>query len=410
MKKENIKPTLVLSAICLVVALLLSGVNTITGPIIEAAQNAAANEALLEVLPEGKNFEELTLDDSYPAVISMGYRADGGYVFRAAVTGKSAGLVIMCGIDAEGKVVGTKVIADQETDSYDAKVFPAVEGLDGAYKDMTLDAFDPYLVSGATLTSKAYGEAIKAALQAYVIANGGSVDIRTPEQILQDNCNAALGTTDLTFTKWFATETLTGVDAVYEAADESGYVFVMGDVFVGVNAQGEVVTTDASADALAAATAAHALVTASTLTEVTERPEGIHKDVQKMYVTATGNYVLELKADAFSVHEYDEYGSGQNLPIIIQVSISADGKIIDCLTLSHGESKNIGDKCATQEYYDTWIGVTADRVVISKEPITSDNTDPGAIAGATWTAQGYQRAIKRAFEAFHLLTGGNQND
>ena len=43
MKKQNIMPTLVLSAICLVVAFLLSFVNTVTGPIIEAAQNAAAN-------------------------------------------------------------------------------------------------------------------------------------------------------------------------------------------------------------------------------------------------------------------------------------------------------------------------------------------------------------------------------
>ena len=133
MKKSNFLPTIVLGCICLVVALLLSLVNSITGPIIEAAQNAAANEALLEVLPEGKNFEELTLDDKYPSSITKGYRADGGYVFQATVTGKSSGLIIMFGIDAEGKIVGTKVIAEQETDSYDKNVFPLVEGLDGKY-------------------------------------------------------------------------------------------------------------------------------------------------------------------------------------------------------------------------------------------------------------------------------------
>ena len=61
MKKTNIMPTVVLGSICLVVALLLSFVNMVTGPIIKAAQDSAANAALLEVLPEGTNFTPLYL-------------------------------------------------------------------------------------------------------------------------------------------------------------------------------------------------------------------------------------------------------------------------------------------------------------------------------------------------------------
>ena len=407
MKISNIKPTVVLASICLVVALLLSGVNMITGPIIKKAQDAAANAALLEILPDGKNFEQLVIDERYPPAITMGYKADGGFVFQATVTGKSSGLIIMCGINSEGKIVGTKVIADQETDSYDAKVFPDVEGLDGKYKDMDINSFEAYLVSGATLTSRAYSEAIKAALQAFVIANGGEVDIRTPEQILQDSCNQALGTTDIVFSKWFASEILESIDAVYEAP-EGGKVYVIGDSFIGVKANGEFVTAP-DADTSAKVLAAHAKITSSVLTEITDRPEQIHKNILKMYITDSGNYVFEVKADGFSVHEYEEYGSGKNLSIVIKVSISADGKIIDCLTVSHGESKGYGDKCATEEYYDSFKGVGADDVKISDGPITSNTTDPGAIAGATYTSQGYQRAIKRAFSAFEILTGGVQN-
>jgi Na+-translocating ferredoxin:NAD+ oxidoreductase RnfG subunit len=221
--KSNMKPTIVLGVICLVSALLLALVNVITGPIIAANQNAAANEALLEVLPDGKNFKEIELGDKYPKAITKGYKADGGYVFQATVTGKSSGLVIMCGINSDGKVVGTKVIAEQETDSYDVKVFPYVEGLDGEYKDQTLEGFTPYLVSGATLTSAAYSEAIKASLQAAAIAGGGDVDTRTPEQILQDSCNEALGTSGKSFKRWFATEILVGIDKTYAAKDGSGY-------------------------------------------------------------------------------------------------------------------------------------------------------------------------------------------
>jgi hypothetical protein len=162
--KKNIMPTVVLGSICLIVALMLSLINSITAPIIEQAQNAAANEALLVVLPDGKDFEEITLDETYPASITKGYRADGGFVFQATVTGKSTGLIVLVGINAEGKIVGTKVIADQETDTYDVNVFPVVEGTAGAYAGMDLEGFAPYLVSGATLTSSAYGEAVKAGM------------------------------------------------------------------------------------------------------------------------------------------------------------------------------------------------------------------------------------------------------
>ena len=183
MKKKIFMPAIVLCSICIVVALLLSFVNMVTAPIIKARQDAAVNEALLEVLPGGKNFEKIEITSEYPEAVTEGYRADGGFVFKVTVTGKSTGLIIMCGIDSNGNVVGTKVIANNETPDYAEKVFPAVEGLDGKYKGMTLDGFDPYLVSGATLTSKAYADAIKAALQAAAIAGGDSVDVRTPEHL-----------------------------------------------------------------------------------------------------------------------------------------------------------------------------------------------------------------------------------
>ena len=401
--KKNIMPSLVLGCICIVVALLLSLINSITAPIIESAQNAAANEALLVVLPDGKNFEEITLDGSYPASITKGYRADGGFVFQANVTGKSSGLIILIGIDTEGKIVGTKVIADQETDSYDALVFPSLEGTEGSYKGMDLDNFAPYLVTGATLTSKAYGEAVKAALQSFVLANGGEVDTRTPEQILQDNCNTALGTTGVEFTKWFATEVVEGVDAVYVAKDNSGRVFVIGETFVGVKADG---TLAAAPDANEATVlAANTVIENSTVTEITELPTGIDKHiVLKAYVTASGNYVFDLKASGFANYSYEEGYSDVEVPIYISVSIDPEGKIIACTTTEQHESKGYGDVCGTDEYVDKWSGVSSEDVVISKGPIGKDNTDVGAIAGATITTKGYQKAIKAAFTAFEKLT------
>lgn len=398
--KNKIMPTIVLAAICLVVAFSLALINEITAPIIEAAQNAAANEALLDVLPDGKNFKEMTLDDKYPEVITKGYKADGGYVFQANVAGKNTGLIIMIGINGEGKIVGTKVIADQETDSYDSNVFPLVSGTNGAYKDMTLESFEPVLVAGATLTSKAYGDAVKAALQAYAIAGGANVDTRTPEQIVQDNCNAALGTSGINFTKWFATEIVNGFDAIYEADDKSGRVFVIGETFIGVKADGTAVGESADN---ASAIAANAVIAASTLTEVA-KPEGASRLITKIYVTESGNYIFEAKTAGFSAEYHGE-------EIYLKLSISADGKIIDCYTVSQTESKGYGDACATEEYYESWRGTGADDVVISTSPVGPETTDPGAISGATYTTQAYQKAVRAAFNVFNLLTadeGGEQ--
>lgn len=412
MKKNIFMPAIVLCSICVVVALLLSGVNMITAPIIEAQQNAAADEALLEVLPDGKNFKEIEITSDYPEIVTAGYKADGGFVFKMEVTGKSAGLVIMCGIDSDGKVVGTKVIANEETPSYAEKVFPEVEGVDGKYKGMALEGFDPYLVSGATLTSSAYGEAIKAALQSATVASGGSVDIRTPEQILEDNCNAALGTDSLKFTKWFALESLEGIDAVYVTDDNTQRVYVIGESFVGVKS-GAVVTADVSDENKALVLAADTIVGALTLEEVAI-PDGAKKTIKSIQKASNGAYLFELSANGYQA----VFDWGDGTPISIKLAISADGKIVDVLTVAHKETEGLGDACATEEYYEQYRGKGDEDIkVSSKYPthngtdlIPSDSTDVGIIASATYTTVGYQTAIKDAFAAFKLITteGGNQ--
>ena len=141
--KKNILPSIVLGSICLVVAVLLSVVNMFTAPVIAERQNAAANAALLEVLPEGKNFKEIELSADYPAIVTKGYTADGGCVFQMEVIGKSTGLIIMVGVSSDGKVTGTKVIANQETPSYAEKVFPDLEGTNGKCTGMTLAISTP---------------------------------------------------------------------------------------------------------------------------------------------------------------------------------------------------------------------------------------------------------------------------
>ena len=408
-------PTIVLGSICLFAALLLSVINTFTAPIIAERENAKANAALTEVLPGGSNFQKLTLNESYPEAVTEAYSADGGFVFRSVGKGRNGDIVVMIGVNTNGEITGTQIISEGESKGYKEKVFNEVLGTEGKYTGQTLESYSPVLVGGSTMTSNGFAGAVKAALQAYVIANGGSVDTRTPEQILQDNCNAALGTEGKTFTKWFATEALTGIDAVYET--EGGRVFVIGESFVGVNEGGEIVTAEVSADNTAAVNAAHTLVSGSTLTELTTLPEGVSKNIEKAYSTSSGNYVFEVKASGYKHATNMEFAGIDDGYFFIKISIGSDGKIIDVITTSHSESNGFGDKCATEEYYEQFRGKeNADVTVTVPSPdfhgnlIPDDATGIGVIASSTFTTTGYQKAVKAAFAAFELITneGGNE--
>ena len=83
---------------------------------------------------------------------------------------------------------------------------------------------------------------------------------------------------------------------------------------------------------------------------------------------------------------------------MIRISMTPDGKIIDCMTVSHGESKGYGDKCATEEYCGQYDGKTKDEI------------DTIAISGATATSTGYKKAVLTAFEAVSIIEGGVTNE
>ena len=396
LKKEHFIPTLVLTAICLAAALLLAGINMLTAQRIADRENAAANEALVEVLPGGTNFKAIEVDSSYPESVKEAYSADGGYVFRVVGAGRNGEIVVMVGVDSDGKIAGVKIITSGETPKYSDPVYAAIQGESGQYNGISLDGYAPVIIAGSTLTSNGVSDAVKAALQAAAIAGGASVDLRTPEEIFQDNCNAALGTSGAVFTKWFATEVVSGIDAVYES--ESGRVYVIGEALVGVK-NGSVTTADASEDDKAAALAADAVISASTVSKIadSELPEGMPKRLVEAYVTASGNYVIVTEGSGYG-KKGDYHTSGEYIKV--KVAISADGKIIDTATVYHSETADIGGVALTNpDFVDKFIGKT-------QQNYSSVNN----VSGATLTSKGYKEAIKHAFSAFEILTGGGSTE
>ena len=415
MKKSKLYPAIILSSICIISALLLSVINMFTAPIIKDREEKRALAALSEVLPDGKNFKDLALTDAFPKAVTKAYTADGGYVFRAVGSGRNGDIVVMVGINTEGKIVGTQVISEGESAGYKEKVYTQVIGTDGKYAGQDYETYEPFIAAGATMTSNGFADAVLAALQAYEIANGNAVDTRTPDEILQETCNIALNKTDVTFTRWLATEVLTGVKRVYKCDD--GVVFIIGESYIGFNNDGEIVTvakedkttSEPTEEETAVALAAYELYNSSEPTEIAI-PQGASSYVLKIYKTATGNYVFDMKAAGNGI-KGDSYSHPSGKYIYLSVAISSDGRIIDVITTSREtESKGYGDVCEKDSYTEQFKGAAASDIVITPNHQSSSSSDLGIISGATITSRGYQDALQKAFKAFELLTneGGNE--
>ncbi len=383
--KKSFVSTLVLFSICAVMAVLLALTNAITAPAIKKNQEAAANKALLEVMPGGEGFEKIEFDASkLPKTVTEVYREkNGGYVVTLTTTGYGSGMIIMCGVNADGTVSGAVCLGSTETLGYE-KTF----GANFVGKDADgVSAVDT--ISGATKTTAAYKNAIADALNTAIILGGGSVDLRTEEEILNDNLSQALPAAEGKFTKLFITEVVEGIDAVYTADNGKGWVYVIGESFIAVDANGN--TENATV------TAAHAILSATT-TETVDLTtfEGLSKYLVSAKKTATGNYILEVKGLGYGIKGGDEYHPASGEYIVVRVSMTAAGKIIDTLTVSQAESKGIGDVCADEKFYGQFDGKTE-----------SDYKTVDAISGATMTTKGYLEAIEVAFASVKIMEGGS---
>ena len=389
--RKNIKNTAVLVCICVVIGLLLSLTNAITAPIIEKNQNASANAALLEVMPDGNGFESVDIKNyTLPSTVTEVYKetANKGFVIKLTTSGYASDMVIMCGVTADGKVTGAKCLSSNETLGKEKTYGDSFKDKDAA----AVDAVDT--LAGATKTTAAYKSAIKDALNAVIILGGGSVDVRSEEEILADNLNTALPQGEKKFQKLFLVEVLDGIDAVYVAENNAGYVCVVGEQFIGVDANGAVITE--GVENPEAVTTAIAKIKASTLKDVNfNKYPAIADFVVSAQKTATGNFVIETKGAGYGIKGGDEYHPASNEYIIVKVAISKDGKIIDCMTVSQAETKGLGDACADEKFYGQFDGKTKDNY-----------TEIDAISGATLTTNGYKQAIERAFEAVRVLKGG----
>ena len=183
MKNDFIAPIVILTLICLVISGSLAYVDTFTRPKIEADAAMRARQEMEKIIPEARDFIEVTNLANIPGTVSgifAGKDGNGkiaGYIFMVASSGYGGKINIICGIDNNGKILRTSVMSHTETKGISDPVFAApVSGqqtYQGQYigKDKNLDGV--VAVSGATVSSTAYKRGIEGALSAFDIVTKG---------------------------------------------------------------------------------------------------------------------------------------------------------------------------------------------------------------------------------------------
>ena len=169
MKNDFVMPILVLSLICLVISGALAITNSVTEPII--VRDAAAREvaARLEMIPEADDFELITVE-GLPDSIREVYKATNnvGYVITLLTSGYGGDMIIICGIDSNGTMIHNRALEQSETKGLGSKITETP--FNSQFDDIERHQVDDIdAITGATLSSTAYIEAIKDAFTAYSI-------------------------------------------------------------------------------------------------------------------------------------------------------------------------------------------------------------------------------------------------
>ena len=404
--KKNIMPTIVLGTICVVVALLLSVINMVTAPIIEAQRNAAANEALLVVMPDGEGFEEIDVSTLENPAITNAYKetTGKGYVFRVTSTGYKSGMVVMVGINSEGKITGTKCLETQDT-------FGKESEIDGKYNGQTIGDFAPYMIGGATMTSSGYRDAVNNALQAYIKATGGKLD----DSIVLEGMIPTLAPG---FTATEKIEATGNIVKAYKAKGDVGfaYIFKDGDAsFLAlVNATGGCKVYDVEGndvtdahEAFVTEAQAHAAANQKSYKDAAEDKFGkMLEGATDMTALKTDTFGTLVYAASFKVGEATYYGfysrsygfDQMDVYVVLDEAgaiVKLDAKALFFETEYFPVDDNVNEK----DYKDSFAGLTGDT-------FTGDNA---MIAGATMTSNAVKQSTQDAFDAFKSIKNGGEN-
>ena len=431
-KGSFLRSALTLIVLFLVFALLLTGLNTWAGPIIEQGEASQAVGPLLEVLPGAQGFDLIYSNDGsagselvdIPESVESIYSETSGLGYAMLLT-TSQGytkqpMEIALGIDAEGKIAGAQVLVYPETKDMGVDTYPQTYiGQDSTLADVSL-------VAGVTYSSKAFHDAILDGFTA-LTANGlVSAGVKGDAQLLTELIASVFPGMMNSEGAMQGEETETGLDGVtaaYKAPNGAGFALIANVDGAGVlaiaNTSGSVcvydvegnVVTDSYAD-FAETAAAYARDNGDLYTDDDISKLGAYysKDadyavlgLDGVYNTVTAAYTVTENGETLYAFVSRPYGYS-NIPMAVYYVLNADGEIVIMNAKEFILEKEYFSSYTLdpQSYKDGFVGVTGETMT----------DDVAFISGATMTTNAVKTATHDVFDAFATLkeNGGLGNE
>lgn len=176
---------LVLFTITLLSSAAVGGVYLITKEPIAQAKEAAVNNALKQVLPEFEATTKQTIEVNALLIVAhtatVADKAVGYAIESISKNGFGGAIRLMVGFDTEGNIVNINVLEQKETPGLGTKMtdegnalHSSLVGKNAGKVNLTVkkDGGDVDALTAATISSRAYAEAVAVAYEAFKVACG----------------------------------------------------------------------------------------------------------------------------------------------------------------------------------------------------------------------------------------------
>ena len=417
-KKEFSKSIVVLLALFVLAALLLTGVNTVTAPLIEANGASAQFEPLFAVMPEAQNFDVLysaqdpaatTLVDVPDTVTGIYSETSGlGYAITLST---SAGytkepIEMTLAVDAEGKISALEVTAYPESRDVGAEYLTSFQGQDSALPDVGL-------VAGTTFSSAAIKNAVSDGFAALIANDLVGAGVKSDDQVLLELLPQVYsGIANNGVGQYEEAEVNSGsILKAFKALNGSGFGFILNDGsanYLGVwtlaggakilDLEGNVVDNAALLEEIKAYGAANAESLAEKEIAKLQRMVSEGAEITalpvELYNSVTGVYSILDGGAQFYGFVARSYGYS-NLPMAVYYVLDVNGAIVSMNAEELIFYKDYFSDYTLDEpsYKEGFIGLTGD----------SYTGEQALIAGATMSTGGVDTATRDVFAAFAAI-------
>lgn len=417
-KKEFSKSIAVLLVLFVLSALLLTGINTVTAPLIEANGASAQFEPLFAVMPEAQNFDVLysaqdpaatTLVD-VPDTVTGVYSETSGLGYAITLS-TSAGytkepIEMTLAVDAEGKISALEVNAYPESRDVGADYLTSFQGQDSALPDVGL-------VAGTTFSSAAIKNAVSDGFAALINNDLVGAGVKSDDQILLELLPQVYsGIANNGVGQYEEAEVNSGsILKAFKALNGSGFGFILNDgsantlgvwTLAGgakiVDLEGNVVDNAALLEEIKAYGAANAENLADKEIAKLQRMVSEGAEITalpvELYNSVTGVYSILDGGAQFYGFVARSYGYS-NLPMAIYYVLDGNGAIVSMNAEELIFYKDYFNAYTLDEpsYKEGFIGLTGD----------SYTGEQAIIAGATMSTEGVATATEDVFAAFAAI-------